>query len=113
MLPSPRRSESARHQFAEEAAARVTYADTTAAPEGAETPGASAVADDRWAGGIDLLILRVADWLRRAGAEMPERQLRRVAEAIVQDAAGFALEWAEAPVDTRLARFDVRPEAGG
>ena len=76
---------------------RIARAGTTAAPEAAGAPGTSAVADDRWAARIDLLILRVTDRLRRAGAHMPERQLRCAAEAIVLDATRFVLEWAEAP----------------
>jgi len=53
--------------------------------------------DDYWAGGIDLLILRVADRLRRAGIDTAETQLRRVAEEVVLDAARFVLDWVEAP----------------
>jgi len=52
--------------------------------------------DDYWAGGIDLLILRVADCLRRAGVDTAETQLRRVAEEVVLDAVQFVLDWVEA-----------------
>jgi hypothetical protein len=69
---------------------------------------ADAVGDDYWAGGVDLLILRVADHLRRAGADMPEELLRRVAEEVVLDAARFVLDWAEGPVAARAAPAPAR-----
>jgi hypothetical protein len=63
---------------------------------------APATEDDYWAAGVDLLILRVADRLRFAGAALPDALLRDVAEQVVLDAARFALDWMEErPVSPR------------
>lgn len=58
--------------------------------------GDAALGDDYWAAEVDLLILRVADRLRRAGADLPNARLRQVAEQVVLDAACFVLDWVEA-----------------
>ena len=63
--------------------------------------------DDYWAAEIDLVILRTADHLRRAGVELPDVQLRRVAEEVVLGAAHFVLDWVERP------RSGVSPPALG
>ena len=69
--------------------------------------------DDYWLSGVDLLILRVADRLRRAGVDMPEDQLCRVAEDSVLDAAHFVLDWVEGPgggsLGPRAPRRQARP----
>ncbi|HEU4630639.1 MAG TPA: hypothetical protein VFS08_12890 [Gemmatimonadaceae bacterium] len=57
---------------------------------------APAVADDHWATGIDLLILRVADRLRRTGVDLPEARLHGLAEQLVLDATRVVLDWVEA-----------------
>jgi hypothetical protein len=63
--------------------------------ESRATGDAHAVGDDYWAAGIDLVILRAADQLRRTGIVLPDAQLRRVAEEVVLDTAHFVLDWVE------------------
>ena len=61
------------------------------------TGDVNTVGDDYWAAEVDLVILRTADHLRRAGLELPDARLRRLAEDVVLGAAHFVLDWVEGP----------------